>query len=233
MQHKQSMLLTGTLTLGVLAAPAVAVTNLDSCRTITSSGAFRLTRNLTASGPCLVLEANDISIDLQGHTLRGNGTGEGVTAGEQGSRRNIEVTNGVITGFQDGVRLPRVQGAVVERVRAIDNTNNGILVGGGSTVTASIASRNGGRGIVSFNTDSPHDGGLIIDNIAIGNRLNGILSFNNGVTIRGNSVRGNGSDGIEVQCPSAMIGNTVTNNGGQNIRPFGTGCVSSQNAAVN
>lgn len=221
----------GLICLGALTQPAQAVTNIDSCRTITQSGSFRVVNNLTANGDCLVIRASHVSIDLQGHTLRGNGAGEGVTAGDQTPRNGIEVRNGIITNFVDGVRLPLVTGAVVERVRAVSNTNNGILVGGGSAVSASIASNNGGRGIVSFNTDSPDDGGLITDNIAVDNRFEGILSFN-GVTIRGNSVRANGSSGIQADCPSAVIGNTVTGNGVPNLRLLGTGCVNSQNASV-
>lgn len=223
------------LSLGAFTQGTFAVTNIDSCRTITSSGSFRLTRNLTANGACLVIQANNVTIDLQGHTLKGNGTGEGATTGDNTPRSGIEIRNGVVTNFSDGLRLPFVQGAVVERVRAVQNANNGILVGAGSVVSSNVANANHGRGIVTFNTGGIDDGGLITDNVAVGNGFNGILSLNNGTTIRGNSVRGNGSDGIEVQCPSAVIGNSVTGNGtrfGVNLRLTGGGCVNSQNATV-
>lgn len=66
-----------TLAVGALAQPAWAVTNIETCRTITGPGCFQLTKNLNATGNCIVIAASDVSLDLRGHTIKGNDTGTG------------------------------------------------------------------------------------------------------------------------------------------------------------
>ncbi|MFH0341475.1 MAG: hypothetical protein ACHBNF_04955 [Chromatiales bacterium] len=184
MYSKRHLIVPLALSLGAFSQGTFAVSNIDSCRTITSSGSFRLTRNLTANGDCLVIQANNVSINLQGHTLTGNGTGAGVTAGDDTLRSGIAIRNGVVTNFSDGIDLAFVQGAVVEGVRAIPITDIGIRVGEGSVVSASV--------VVNVN-DAP---------------------------------------AIQVQCPSAVIGNAVTGSGiGVAFIDFlGANCEDSQNA---
>lgn len=178
MYSKRHLIVPLALSLGAFSQGTFAVTNIDSCRTITSSGSFRLTRNLTANGDCLVIQANDVTIDLQGHRLKGNGTGEGVTAGDDTSRSGIAIRNGVVTNFSDGIDLTFVQGAVVEGVRAIQNTDVGILVGVGSVVSASVANENGTTGIQ-----------VQCPSVVIGNAVNG-----NGTTFEGFNIKVLGSE---------------------------------------
>ncbi len=233
MYSKKHLSVPLALSLCAFSQGSYAVTNIDTCRTIASSGSFRVTTNLTTNGDCLVIQANDVSIDLQGHRLRGNGTGIGVQIEGPTERRGIEIRNGAVTNFNTGINLVFVKGAVVERVRALQN-NTGIVIGPGSVVSESIASENQGAGIfatIANNTGGGVFGGLITDNVAVENGL-GIFSSNPGMTIRGNSVRANSFGGIEVSCPSTVIANSATDNA-VNLKLNGAACEDSQNAIAN
>ena len=57
---------------------------ISKCTTISKPGSYVLTRNLTASGDCLMVAANFVTLDLGGWVITGNGTGTGSQTG--GSR---------------------------------------------------------------------------------------------------------------------------------------------------
>jgi hypothetical protein len=47
---------------------------------VSSSGNYTVTANLTATGNCIVITVPNVAIDLQGHMIAGNGTGNGITS---------------------------------------------------------------------------------------------------------------------------------------------------------
>ena len=53
------------------AAPKV----LNNCQAIVESGAYVIGKNITASGDCFVIAADNVNLDLDGFVLTGNGTG--------------------------------------------------------------------------------------------------------------------------------------------------------------
>lgn len=241
MQRTHALSLAGAVSLGTMASPAHAITNIDSCRTIAQPGSYRVVANLTANGDCLVLRANHVTIDLQGHALIGNGTGDGIGTGNDQTVEytGITVRNGVVTTFQEAVDLAFMRGAVVTDIRAVDNGLNGILVGVGSAVSGNVVSDNNGIDIfVAARSINGSDGGtLVADNVVEGNRSSGIIA-RKGSVVRHNSVRRNQFNGIDATCPSAVIGNATSGNGGGlsgrvNLKLSGTGCMSSQNASAN
>jgi hypothetical protein len=103
MKRSTHILLGALLALGLSASAreAAAVTNIDSCHTITQSGSFKLTKNLQANGTCLIVAADFVTIDLNGHTITGNGTGTGIgdDIGDAQSHSGTVVRNGTITNF--------------------------------------------------------------------------------------------------------------------------------------
>src|SRR5262245_29177026 len=127
-----------------LAAPQLIV----NCRTITQPGSYVLRDNLTASGNCLVVQADFVTIDLDGFVITGNGTGMGITDLNV-DRRGVTVRNGTVTGFSNGVDLHASRGATVENVRTIANSNNGITLGLLATVRGSVTFDNTGIGILA------------------------------------------------------------------------------------
>lgn len=182
----------------VLAAQPALADRIGTCTTIDKPGSYVLTRNLASSGDCLVVAADFVTIDLDGWMITGDGsTGGGVT--DRGaSRQAIAVRNGTITGFEIGVFLGATSGVLVEDVRAIDNEDGGISVGGRSIVSGSTAS--GRIGITAGFLSN------ISGNVASGSEC-GILA-DQGSTISGNTGSGGSFNGLCAGPESTISGNT-------------------------
>lgn len=209
---------------------------IEECRTIAESGSYVLARNLTASGNCLEVTVDFVTIDLSGFLITGDGTGSGIL-----SRGNsTAVRNGTITGFQTGIAL--VGGvSIVEGLRVLRNGFDGIFAIG--IVRNNIAEENGGRGILSGG--GPVSGNVVTNNgsegifagagsVVSGNtaRLNhGNGIFTGGGTVSGNTVQSNGGVGISVGCPTLVIANTAVENAGGNLQLNGAGCKNIDNVA--
>ena len=141
---------------------------------INQSGSYYLTGNFTASSSKNGIEvaANHVTIDLNGYTLNGAGVGRhGIFAPVGGNVTDLEVRNGVVTGWGAG-GTGDIQVVNASRVRVIDvrvhdgtastglaagsdslmrncvviglTASTGIQVGNGSTVVDCTASSNTG-----------------------------------------------------------------------------------------
>ena len=186
--------------------------------TISQSGTYRLTGNLTvpdANTNAFTLTAEFVTIDLNGYSIIGPTVclpvGETVTScspsgGGSGvtlnfNQRGIAVVNGVVRGMGFlGIDLGTGDGHLVKNVRAESNGAGGIRLQRG-TVSGCIANSNGGIGISATQS-----------------------------TVSGNTVILNRDYGIQANCPSSIVGNTVFVNGGGTINA-GAGCVLANNAA--
>jgi hypothetical protein len=61
--------------------------------TITTSGNYVLTRDLTISGGCIGITADNVALDLQGHSITGDGVnGVGIGTGSSGNNHIIMPT---------------------------------------------------------------------------------------------------------------------------------------------
>ncbi|MFI7470104.1 NosD domain-containing protein [Nonomuraea sp. NPDC049646] len=76
-----------------------------------------LTADLTCTGTALTIGADDVDLDLNGHTITGSGTGNGLTAI---SRPGFTLRNGTISGFRYGIYLSSVSGMPRTDVTATD-----------------------------------------------------------------------------------------------------------------
>ena len=215
---------------------------ISKCMTITKSGSYVVNKNLQATaktdGHCIIIDEDNVTLDLNGFTIKGLGdsTGKGVYDDET-SYRGIIVRNGVITGFEYGIRLAASKGATIEKITATNNFLFGINPGHGSTVIENIVSGNSGTGIgandgctiidnTAYDNDwsgiSAGEGGTIIGNTAYDNGKYGLIT-GYGSTVTGNTARKN-KDGMKFYCPSSVIGNTSTNNTDSNYTYDGSGC---------
>jgi hypothetical protein len=118
---------------------------ISTCTTINHSGYYRVVNNITTTAGnvqtdlfgflgCIVITTSNVTLDLGGHTLFGppgsriNGTGvSGIDGVGNGLSLN-SVSNGVVTGFFDGVILYG-NGHVVQNIRAMNNLSSGIVAG--------------------------------------------------------------------------------------------------------
>jgi hypothetical protein len=193
--------------------------NLNNCQTISQPGSYVVNRNLAAAGDCLVVAADSVTIDLDGFTITGNGTGSGIVESPAlATRRNVSVRNGTVTGFVNGVFFEHGESVTVERVNASGNSGSGISAGNYATVRANHASFNGDAGIRA------DKGANVSGNTVARNAGSGIIVFEGG-NVSANSVRANTGRGIVVDCPGLVFANTMSNNTAGNYLDISGGCV--------
>ena len=186
------------LILGVNSTEGVAKgpsgpTQIKSCGTLSEPGSYVVVQNLTATGDCLVIAADFVTIDLGGFTLTGNGTDEGITD-KFGGRVGVVVRNGTVTNFAIGVRIATGSRHTIEGVRVVSNIGLGMSIGTNSIVKGNTVSDNGSIGI------SVDTGSIVTGNIASDNGNDGI-AVESGSTISGNTSFNNTVNGFDVVCP--------------------------------
>jgi len=217
-----------------MAAPRL-VTN---CMAITQSGLYIVLNNIQASGDCLVVQNDFVTIDLSGFVISGNGTGAGVVEHLAVGRRGITVRNGTITGFASAIQLGNSSAVTVERIHATANTFAGVIAGDTSDVSNCKVIGNGSgsgiglgqRALVSGNIVNDNQGtGILVglgSNVignAVGRNQTGIFTAE-GALVTNNVSRNNRSFGIAMDCPGAAIANTTSNNLGDNFHQVGGNC---------
>lgn len=147
-------------------APAVATGGVN-CGDVVSHN-VTLTRNLTCTGDGLtVAEGANVRIDLNGYTLRGSGTGLGISNGSPTSATNpvhyiagLTVRNGTVTGFGAGISANGAVGPVRVQSARLLNNRVGVFAAGspGSVGPASSISGSAFRG---------NDQGAVVGNATI------------------------------------------------------------------
>ena len=182
---RQGLFLCVALTL-LSAAPARSetVTCLKILRvpsTISRPGVYCLARDFATaapSGTAITINANDVVLDLNGHTLDGSAAGLGTaTVGIAATgHSNITIKNGTVRGFLAGIRLAEGGdsfGHLIEGIRADRNTSEGISVGGeGSRVRGNYVSQTGGSTAPlagrAYGILVSTPGGVVADNQVVG-----------------------------------------------------------------
>jgi hypothetical protein len=205
---------------------------IDKCEKIDHPGSYKLVKNLKASGDCLVISVDFVTINLAGFTITGPNsimqTSTGIMTAPPGNSRlgGLAVRNGSISGFSNGVDLAFADGSIVEGLRV-----SGVLGVTGVGIE--------GNGIVRGNTvrnfgSGPHLGigidftGTVTGNYTTDNGGVGIAA-NQGSTVIANTSTGNGR--FSVFCPSNLTGNTALNNPLGNFQLMGDGCNNTNNVA--
>ena len=152
--------MTVTLGLGTYAS-GQDVTEIDECKTIDAPGSYLLEKDLAATGDCLVVTSDFVTIDLGGFTISGDGaeadfedpgalslgpfgTGSGIST--PSFQKGVTVRNGQITGFNVGIDLGTGGAHVVEGVRVFANSFIGIRAGRASLIKDNLSLFNGYEG---------------------------------------------------------------------------------------
>jgi len=213
--------------------PRIPITSVPY--TISQSGSYYLTKNMTAAGTAITVNADDVTIDLRGFSLTGNNTGSGVYMTD---RINVEIRNGTIRNFNYGINddyIMMVSNGTstnhrVIGVRALSNAQFGIkLYGPNNEVRDCSASNNGtsasgsnifgisvgNNSTVTGNTANNNGGSAQFNAFVFG------ITASTGCTITGNTVCFNGYNagesttiyGIVANSGSTITGNTVNGNG--------------------
>ncbi len=215
--------------------PRIAVQSLSgdagSVYVIDQPGSYYFTGDITIDvndKDGIALEANDVTIDLMGYTLKGpdSGNKHGINIDRC---RNVEIRNGSIRDFGDFgiVDLAGGNQFRVIDVRVMSNGNAGMyLTGYGHLVEDCTAAENGNAGIYAGS------GGTVTGNTCYGNGDYGI-SVGNGGTVIENSCYDNGDDGINAGTGCTITSNTTRLNAGDGIHTSGLGVVVNNTADRN
>ncbi len=186
---------------------------------INKAGSYVLTSNLDVSDPnknAIEITVNDVTLDLNGHTIQGPATG-GMGAGIYAPYRyNIAIRNGRIWGFgTQGISLstaienPSSKGAGhrIEEVQVVNNYEGIVIVGG---VVKDCAANNNkiNCGICAYNS-------IVIDCVANNNTGSGIFAKNS--TVINNTTSFNNSIGIQATEECYLAGNNARNNTGYGL----------------
>lgn len=205
MPSTRSLLLTAGLVLaplGLLAQKgssssdriAIPGGSVTTSYVISQPGSYFLAgnRTLTVAGiPAIHVQADAVTIDLNGNTLTGTGGTSAMSYGIRADNRaDLEIRNGTITQF--GSSGITVNGASAAGVRLIDLR----------------VSENGYTGIYSS-----AEGTLIANCTVRDNVMRGIQLSARGGLISASTISRNGSDGIRLDVAGAVLKNTVSANG--------------------
>jgi parallel beta-helix repeat protein len=198
--------------------------------TISSSGSYIVVRDLATTATDtngITIQADNVTLDLNGHTLTGPGkiagtSGSGIYV--DGTRFNITIGNGTMRDWrQRGVSAVSASNSQFEALRCYNNGDSGVSVGSDSTISGNTCNSNGLHGILAGY------GSTISDNTCYGNGSCGIWA-SAGSTVSRNTCRANGTAGINAGNGCTLDGNTCFTNAGYGINA-GEGCTVSGNTS--
>lgn len=200
--------------------------------TITASGSYYVTENLTAPSNLngIIIQANNVTIDLNGFTLTGGGGASGNGIYTAAAQNNLSIFNGHITDWgDDGINFRNSNSIVLNEVHIRNTQGDGIDVGDNSRIINCSSIGNAYDGIeVNHNS-------IVMNSIAANNSDDGIET-NQGCTINGCVSRNNGDEGIYAGTNNIISHNSVTINSDRGIVALaGTtlkGNVSSNNIGI-
>lgn len=119
------------------AAPAITPVHVTCGEVITTS--IIVANNLTCSGNALSVQADDVTLDLGGHTIRGGGSGVGVEIADFNNPdiTGVTITNGTIAQFGTAVQLFNADGATLSSLTLNNNsgTTKPVIDTGRSPIT--------------------------------------------------------------------------------------------------
>ena len=192
-----------------LGAPFHAEAN-DLCGATIFSN-LKLNHDLTCAGDGLIVGADGIRLDLNGHTIAGSGSGVGISVF---GRTNVSIFGGIVQNFETGVRVLNSTSIVVKENQFLENGDGVDLQAGsiGNTIRENEFWDNRTRGIMLRGATSNN---VIKENTFTGNRV-GILVFGAvATTVKENIVSSSSLAGIRVNVIATrnlIVENTVTSN---------------------
>ncbi len=214
--------------------PAMPISSVPY--TIVDSGSYYLTSTLQSASSMfsgVTIWADNVTLDLKGFALIGEGSAGPHGVFVEGEYRNIKICNGTVRNWGGngvdaasaansrlenlrasdnraaGLRLG--EGGTVSACSAYDNTNNGIEVGSSCTITDCTARSNGGAGF------SIAGGSTITNCSAADNTGTGILCLDYACTVTSCTAAANTTSGVIVPNGSTVTGSSARSNHGYGI----------------
>ena len=237
MNSKLRMYFTTLMVVLAMAVSALAqeAQSIYTCTLITKPGSYMLAKNITARtqdlkspGPsCIVIVADFVTLDLNGYTITGPGSGFGIysTANSSGKYATATVVrNGAVANFGRGIALEGAAHAAND-VR-LEGNGVGLSFDASGSSAEKVNILSNGTGILCFGGS----GNSVRHSEVSSSGGNGIdLNACPGSSVIGNTVSGNGGVGITVSCPSVVLQNMASQNGGGDIVADPAACTRSVN----
>jgi hypothetical protein len=231
--HMTFLLILAMLTTSIRAETINCTPITSVPATITAQGIYCLTGNVAtsqSSGNAITINAPNVTIDLNGWKVGGQGAGAGTTAiGIYSNANNVTVKNGIVRGFEIGISL-NGSGAVVQDLLTDQNTKTGIQVTGtGALVEHNQVVNTGGSTTSStvyvYGIEVLGSSSTVSDNTVSGvtatgsaNALGIYMDYGSFMTVRNNVVSnpalpsgGGSSLGIYSFTQATAINNSVSN----------------------
>ena len=187
---------------------------------------FTLTSNITFAGAGFIVGADDITIDLDGHTITGSFLVCSPCPLEAGvlvdGHTGVTIKDGTISGFVFGIALfNNAHNNQIEKIETTSSTLHGIIIDEDSDnneLKKCTSSNNGGFGLL---IDDDSDNNKVVDCEFTGNGRTGIVirGSNNNI-VKDNTVSENEEHGILIREDSDnnhVKKNTVNENGEHGI----------------
>ena len=228
----------------------IKITQPDSFPVVIDQpGSYVLTSNITLSTDAngIVIDASNVTLDLNGHAIIGPGSGSGNGIYTYG-KHNITIKNGMVrdfgesgidfAGFYPSTNVPNFR---VEDITAIRNGGHGIEASR-STITNCTARYNGNYGIGGFyssitNCTATHNGShginatssTVKDCTATHNGSHGINATSS--TVKDCTAYSNGEDGIYATSSTItdFTANSNSSKGIEAVESTVTNCVANKN----
>lgn len=194
---------------------------------------------LNCPGNGILIDGNNITLDLGGHTVDGTGSGDGISIL---GTADVEVVNGVIRDFANGVQISQALRTTVENVTVVGSRGGAIgVVESENTVVRENTIHSGLTGIsvlngVATQIENNHvvsaTSGIGVTTIS--SPGGGVPPNSSGVTIQGNNVIRSASDGIRIGPAVEEVtveDNVAVNNGDDGIEVLSDGVTIEGNKA--
>jgi len=196
----------GAAVIWVLSGAATTVFASDDLCGATIVESLKLDHDVACGGDGLIVGADGIRIDLDGHVLSGGGSGVGIIVS---GRRDVSITAGTIGNFATGIRIVASTDVEIKYVEFNANPEGMDFQAGsvGNTVKDSLFRNSTIRGIMLRTNVTGND---IKNNRFINDRV-GILIFG-GVdnTLKQNEISGSSVAAIRINQPAD--GNVLKDN---------------------
>ena len=176
---------------------------------------MRLDYDLACPGNGLIVGADGIKIDLNGHTIAGPGSGVGISVP---NRTGVVITGGTVKNFLAGVQLVNSTAITIKENRLTGNQDAVFLIGAsGNIIKENAAWQNSRVGVMlrpSAIRNSTQN--LVVEN-TLSDNLNGIILVDTptGNTFTENRISGSGRAGIALNggvSSNVIKENTFTTN---------------------
>jgi nitrous oxidase accessory protein NosD len=189
-----------------LAAPVGAVRTAANLCGTTIVEDLELDEDLTCSGSGLIVGADGLKIDLDGHAINGSGVGIGI---DVSGRTDVRISDGTIGNFLAAVRVLNSADVTIREVTFLGNSDGVDLQSGsvGVTIRENAFRDSLVRGVMMRSNTRDN---VVKENTFTGNRVGILVNGPLDSSIKDNVISASGLAGIRVG--PAATGNVIKEN---------------------